>query len=197
MNYIKLYDILWQTKNAGPSPDNNRRTEIYFAGCMKARQGNPCKNCFNPKLWFNDNNINLAPEAVVDDLDKHNIPKYVTIVGGEPTDQIDGLVDLITILKSRGYHIMLFTWHTYDWIVKEMGYVNLRKIDILVTEPYLEEERIYNASLNDGIHNAIGSGNQEIIVNRGNNNFDRHFARDVKELKLDYSNILKVVMKEK
>lgn len=194
MNYIKLYDILWQVKNAGPSPDNNRRTEIYFAGCNKALQGNPCKHCFNPSLWRNDKSNNLAPQDIVDNLDRHNIPKYVTIVGGEPTDQLPGLIDLITVLKNRGYHIILFSWRSYDWIAKEIGLINLRKIDILVTEPYIEEYRIYDTNLDDGVHNVIGSGNQEVIINNGTDKFDIYKAGQLKSLLLDYSNKLKVVM---
>lgn len=164
MSSVKLYDILWRVKNAGPSPDDNRRTELYFAGCQKALSGDPCKNCFNPSLWDGSKNIPLNPVEIVDQLDRQNIPKYITIVGGEPTDQLEGLVELISILKKRGYHIMLFTWHKFKWIKEMFGRVNLKNIDILVTEVYVEEQRIYNTDLDDGVHNVIGSGNQRIIT---------------------------------
>lgn len=190
MNSVKLFDILWRVKNAGPSPDNNLRTELYFAGCQRALSGNPCKNCFNPKLWNSSKNIPINPVDIVNNLDRQNIPKYITIVGGEPTDQLEGLVDLISVLKERGYHIMLFTWRSYKWLKEEIGNINLKKIDILVTEPYDETMRIYDTSKDDGIHNVIGSGNQEIYYK------DKMFkAQDVECMKLDFSNKLEVKLK--
>ena len=50
MNKIKLFSVNWSTTTAGPSPDSNQRIEIFFFGCERATKGNPCKNCFNPKL---------------------------------------------------------------------------------------------------------------------------------------------------
>lgn len=196
MSSVKLYDILWQVKNAGPSPDDNRRTEIYFAGCQKALSGNPCKNCFNQDLWCNLNSIPLNPVDIVDQLDKQNIPKYVTIVGGEPTDQIEGLIDLITILKNRGYHIMLFTWRSYEWVKDMIGRINLKKIDIMVTEPYIEEFRIYNTALDDGIHNVIGSGNQKVITSLDKTEPFIIEAAKINNMTLDINNNLKIVVKE-
>lgn len=191
MNSVKLYDILWRVKNAGPSPDDNRRTELYFAGCKKALSGNPCPNCFNPDLWDGSKNYPLNPTDIVDNLDRQNIPKYITIVGGEPTDQIDGLVDLVTVLHDRGYHIMLFTWRSYDWLKEQIGLINLKKINIIVTEPYVEKFRIYDTSKDDGLHNVIGSGNQEIYIYR-NGKTEKYLAGEIKYLKLEYNNILKV-----
>ena len=163
MTTIKLHDILWQTKNAGASPDNNRRTELYFAGCQKALSGHPCKNCFNPTLWDNQLHIPHDVTEIVDVLDMHNIPKYITIVGGEPTDQLEGLKELIPLLKERGYETILFSWHDPEWIIKHLGYQLINDLSYVVCGPYEEEHRIYDTSKDDGIHNVIGSDNQIIV----------------------------------
>ena len=163
MATIKLHDILWRTKNAGASPDNNRRTELYFAGCQKALSGNPCKNCFNPTLWNNKNHIPHEAREIVDVLDMHNIPKYITIVGGEPTDQMEGLKELVPLLKKRGYEIVLFSWHDPEWIVWQLGDCVLKDLAYVVCGPYEEAHRIYDTSKDDGIHNVIGSDNQIIL----------------------------------
>ena len=163
MATVKLFDVLWRTKNAGASPDDNRRTELYFAGCRKALSGYPCKNCFNPALWDDTYNIPHDTTEIVDALDRHHIPKYVTIVGGEPTDQKEGLVELIDELYRRGYETVLFTWHDVFWIRMNIGIDTLKKIAYAVCGPYVEEERIYDTSRDDGVHNVIGSGNQVII----------------------------------
>lgn len=163
MAVIKLHDILWQTKNGGASPDNNRRTELYFAGCRKALSGNPCKNCFNPTLWNNEKHIPHTPQEIVDVLNMHQIPKYITIVGGEPTDQEEGLKELIDLLWMQNYEIVLFTWHNTDYLLQHFGRQLFRKIAYAVCEPYDETCRIYDTTKDDGVHNVIGSANQQIV----------------------------------
>ena len=163
MAQIKLHDILWRTKNAGASPDDNFRTELYFAGCQKALSGNPCKNCFNPTLWNSNSHIPYDVKEIVDVLDMHNIPKHITIVGGEPTDQLEGLKELIILLEERGYEVILFSWHDPKWIIKHIGYFLLKKLSYVVCGPYVEEFRIYDVLKDNGVNNVIGSGNQIIF----------------------------------
>lgn len=162
MATIKLHDILWRTKNGGASPDDNRRTELYFAGCRKALSGNPCKNCFNPTLWDNRNHIPHETKEIVDVLDLHKIPKHITIVGGEPTDQEEGLKELVPLLAERGYEVVLFTWHDAAYLIRYFGFDLFKQLAYAVCGPYDETCRIYDVSKDDGIHNVIGSANQVI-----------------------------------
>ena len=197
MATLKLHDILWEVKGAGPSPEDNRRTEIYFAGCQKALSGNPCKNCFNPQLWSNKNNIPINVKDIIYNLEAQKIPKYITIVGGEPTDQLEGLLELIFILKEKDYHIMLFTWRSFSWLYDAIGPEYMRKIDILVTEPYDENYRIYDSSKDDGIHNAIGSGNQEIYISQPNGKCEYYKAEYISSIQVDKDNNVIVRLIEK
>lgn len=174
MAQIKLHDILWQTKNAGASPDDNRRTELYFAGCRKALSGDPCKNCFNPALWDSRTKIPHEVTKIVDVLDMHKIPKHITIVGGEPTDQLEGLKELIPLLKQRGYETILFSWHAPDWIIEQLGYGILNDLSYVVCGPYEETRRIYDTSKDDGIHNVIGSDNQIILAKWDKDHFHEY-----------------------
>ena len=48
---LRIFDIKWQVKTAGPSPNENKRIEVFLLGCDKAMQGNPCKGCFNSVTW--------------------------------------------------------------------------------------------------------------------------------------------------
>ena len=93
----------------------------------------------------------------------HHIPKYVTIVGGEPTDQLEGLKELIIMLHERGYEVILFSWHDPKWIKNKLGYKLLSKISYAVCGPYVENLRIYDTSKDNGINNVIGSSNQIIF----------------------------------
>ena len=88
MEKIKLYGVKWDVDTAGPSPDSNKRTEVFFFGCNRAMQNNPCKGCFNKALWDNSiATITHTPESIVNNIKLHASNKYVTIGGGEPTDR--------------------------------------------------------------------------------------------------------------
>ena len=160
---ISMFDIRYRIKNAGPSPDSNRRTELYFAGCKKAASGSPCKNCFNQALWEPQNVLKKTPEEILDCLERHNIPRYITIVGGEPTDQLEGLLEFGRLAKFKGYHIILFSWHNEEWLRKNLK-EGLNYFDIIIPGEYKESLRIYNEEIDDGLHNAVGSSNQWVWV---------------------------------
>lgn len=156
-----MFDIRYRIKTAGPSPDNNKRTELYFAGCAKASSGNPCKNCFNPSLWIKGKSITRDAADFVECLERHAVPKYITIVGGEPTDQIEGLVEFGKLAKAKKYHIILFSWHNIEWLKENLQDARYY-FDIIVPGEYREELRIYDEKKEDGLHNVVGSANQFI-----------------------------------
>lgn len=160
---ISMFDIRYRIKNAGPSPDDNRRTELYFAGCRKAACGSPCKNCFNPMIWQPKNTLIKTPTEFLDCLERHNIPKYITLVGGEPTDQLEGLLGFARLAKEKGYHIILFSWHDKKWLEENLK-DGAKCFDIIVPGEYREELHIYNEEKDDGLHNAVGSANQSIWI---------------------------------
>lgn len=160
---ISMFDIRYRIKNAGPSPDDNRRTELYFAGCRKAASGSPCKNCFNPMIWQPENTLMKTPAEFLDCLERHNIPKYITLVGGEPTDQLEGLLEFARLAKEKGYHIILFSWHDKKWLEENLK-DGAKCFDIIVPGEYREELHIYTEEKDDGLHNAVGSANQSIWI---------------------------------
>lgn len=178
---IRLFDIHWETDTAGPSPNNNKRIEVFLLGCNKAIQGKPCKGCFNSITWdkskaeWSWDPIELA-DMVNEGCDPNN--KYVTIGGGEPTDQIDQLIPFVKRLKEHGFHIMMYTWKDLQSLIKlptlyfgtmdkEIEEVNkyrelLKHLDIVVDGEFKQDECLYQQELGDGMLSSIGSGNQKI-----------------------------------
>lgn len=188
---IAMYDIRYDIETAGPSPNNNLRTELYFAGCNKALSAEgPCRGCFNPMIWHRERGLVKTAQEFLDCLNSHKIRKYLTLVGGEPTDQKNGLVEFGRIAKADGYHIILFSWHSKEWLEENLGDAVL-DFDIIVPGEYRASERIYDESRKDGIHNMIGSGNQLIWLPASGYCFK---AADVFSLKLDDNNILEVTL---
>lgn len=104
---INLYDYRINIRTAGPSVQDNLRSELYFAGCRKAEEGDPCRGCFNYELWQREQGSQISIQAIVDRLEDMCSVKSVTIVGGEPTDQLEGLIELCKLLKKYNYHILV------------------------------------------------------------------------------------------
>lgn len=168
---MKIFDVNWHAVTAGPSPDKNQRTEIFLLGCEKAMSGNPCKGCFNKATW----DASLAkyehdPKDAALNAIKFSPNKYVTIGGGEPTDQIEDLLVFTKILKEHDYHIMMYTWRSlYDIIEGKYGdifksqFIQLiQQIDILVDGEFIPEQKLYIHDSPDGLFGSVGSGNQII-----------------------------------
>lgn len=203
---IKLFNVDWATNTAGPSPFNNERTEVFFKGCKKAASGNPCPGCFNTALWSDDTDKEHKPEDVAQKIIKYAPNKYITIGGGEPTDQLDDLVTLVKSLHEAGFHILMYSWQKLQDMLKcekDMLYLDLlMHMDILVDGQYIAEERCYDDSNHgDGLLNSVGSGNQvvwdlrtsnvnqqETNVNKMSNHnywsFSGYHVRDINKLEL-------------
>jgi anaerobic ribonucleoside-triphosphate reductase activating protein len=160
---LVTFDIKWRTDTAGPSPDNNMRTEVFLLGCKKAQQGNPCKGCFNSVTWdIGKAEHSRDPLEIADFIIKNAPNKYITIGGGEPTDQIDYLIPLVKKLKENDFHIMMYTWRKIELLgIDNTNHAKvLNYIDILVDGEYKEEQRVYQQDLGDGMLSSIGSANQ-------------------------------------
>ncbi len=108
--------------------------------------------------------------------------KYVTIGGGEPTDQIDQLIPFAKRLKEHGFHIMMYTWRNLEHIrntpvytltdeqnkhidtfkIKSKIKEILKYLDIVVDGEFKQDECLYQQELGDGMLSSIGSGNQVV-----------------------------------
>ena len=175
---LVTFDIKWATDTAGPSPDNNQRTEMFLLGCKKAQQGNPCKGCFNSVTWdIGKAEHSRDPQEIADFIITNAPNKYITIGGGEPTDQLEHLIPLVKSLKEADFHIMMYTWRKVEYSLAPGSYpidcndmkypVNhssfnelLKYLDIVVDGEFVAKERLYQEELGDGMLSSIGSGNQ-------------------------------------
>ena len=176
---LKVFDIKFDVTTAGPSPNNNKRIELFLLGCDKAMRGDACEGCFNRRLW----DSNLAEFSCdVESLANWIIERtpenerYITIGGAEPTFQIDHLIPFCKMLKSAGFHIMIYTYrellHEFNISNKQYNTPNkipvskwialLENIDMIVDGPFIQELRMYKEDEGDGFLSSIGSGNQRI-----------------------------------
>lgn len=219
MNRLKLWSVTWETTTAGPSPFDNNRTEIFLFGCERAKLGNPCKGCFNSQLWDSSRaEKDYSVAEVVAQIIENAPNKYVTIGGGEPTDQMESLIELCEGLKLAGFHIMVYTWksmkHIFEGIYPQSMEITMQvaeterqfkrlltNIDMLVDGQFVLEERMYQENGTDGLFNSVGSGNQIVWDVRTFNNsssgiMDGHAMRDLDALFVKENGDLVYIVKD-
>lgn len=135
-----------------------RRSSVLFQYCPLN-----CKNCYVPHLHSNEAGALISVEKLADLLLDNEFERDgVTILGGEPFAQADGLNALVKALRLRNCpHIVCYSGYTLE-ILREkvvrqsaIGEV-LSDIDILIDGAYVE-------SLSAGAGLWTGSGNQRVI----------------------------------
>ena len=83
----------------------------------------------------------------------------ITLHGGEPLDQADGLIDIVDLLKKNGFSVILFTGYNK----KELKGTQLavwNKSDLIVCGRFIEEKKNLYMQFR-------GSTNQRVITHKG------------------------------
>ena len=135
------------------------RYSIYVSGCEKH-----CPECHNPQSWDFNNGCELTDdvmESIKSDYKQNPLLNGFTILGGEPFHprNRDGLVKLITGLRSLTTDIWIYTGYTLEELLAEedarVVFV-LSRTHILVDGPYKKELKTTDEPF-------IGSSNQRLI----------------------------------
>ncbi|MGI8424151.1 MAG: 4Fe-4S single cluster domain-containing protein [Chloroflexota bacterium] len=135
-----------------------RRSSVLFAGCPLA-----CAGCWVPHLHAAEAGaavpVGRLAELVLDPTHSRD---GVSLLGGEPFAQPDGLLALVIALRARGGgHILAYSGYTYERLramAADQPAIGaaLEQIDLLVDGPYVE-------ALAGSAGPWTGSGNQRVI----------------------------------
>ncbi len=98
INYYE-YCIVENEHLYGPG----KRTLLFVQGCSIH-----CKGCVNRHLWSFGCGKDAKTEEIVDFCLENKV-EGITLHGGEPLDQPDGLYPLVKELKAKGFTVILFT----------------------------------------------------------------------------------------
>ena len=152
------------------------RATLFVTGCS-----HHCYNCFNPEYWDhiagNEFTKDVA-ETLVNYL-KHPQVSGLTILGGEPFENVDGLIDFIkTYLKDqewfRNKDIWCYSGYTLDQIINDPNKRKLLElVDVLVDGKFVD-------SLKDPSLKFRGSSNQNIYkIKHVNNHLSANFYTEL------------------
>ncbi len=149
---LRVFRIYHNSVVEGPG----RRSVLQTSGCPIR-----CPNCFVPETHDVDGGVAMKVSEVIERLlDPQGAPRDgVTILGGEPFLQPEGLLALIQSLKRRDQHITLYTGYTLEDLANRNDRT-IRRIleltDILIDGPFVKE-------LSDNASEWVGSTNQRIV----------------------------------
>ena len=151
------------------------RSCVWLQGCHIR-----CEGCFAKDLWESEGRLLYTPDDLMSKVP--STAEGITILGGEPFEQEEGLSLLLELAWDKGLSTIVFTGYTLEDIqTKENKTVHsiLSHIDVLIDGPYIESLKSFDVPL-------IGSKNQRFhfLTNRysmndfGNNKYEVRISKN-------------------
>lgn len=141
------------TEAEGPG----RRFAVWVQGCALR-----CPGCCNPELFAREGGVTVPVRELAAALraarDVHRI-EGLSVLGGEPTDQLPGVAALVHEARALGLGVLVFTGRTLDEVRTLPGSAELlASVDTLI-------DGRFEASRREppGGRRWIGSANQRIV----------------------------------
>lgn len=154
MAYLNLAELRLNTEAEGPG----HRIAIWVQGCKRG-----CPGCCNPEMQplqarhiVSVDNLTMRLER---QLRQHPEIEGISLLGGEPVLQAEGLAPLAAWARKRGMTVLLFTGFLYEELKNHPNrYIQalLANTDLIVDGPFLESQH-------DTSRSFIGSANQKVI----------------------------------
>ena len=131
-----------------------KRLLLFTQGCSIR-----CKGCINSHLWNFGEGTDATTEEIVSLCEADDI-EGITLHGGEPLDQAEGLLEIAKFLKLKDKTVILFTGYTYKELSLKSQRALWRISDIVVSGRYDESKRNIYLQFR-------GSTNQKIYCHEG------------------------------
>ena len=91
------------------------RSVLFFQGCSRG-----CPDCHNQNINNKEGGLLTSVEEMVSFLKKNCHNKKLTISGGEPLEQPEGLRCLMSALKDEGFDLCLYTGFDRKFVPPEI-----------------------------------------------------------------------------
>ncbi|MGE0545842.1 MAG: 4Fe-4S single cluster domain-containing protein [Kofleriaceae bacterium] len=130
---LRVHAIEPRSRANGPGV----RFVVWVQGCTLG-----CPGCFNPTTHDNAGGHLIEVDELARQLDAAP-GEGLTISGGEPLQQIDGVIALLDVARQLGRSTLMFSGYTIDEI-RELprGGDVLARLDVLVDGRYVAGERL-------------------------------------------------------
>lgn len=144
---MNLNRIAARTRTEGPGI----RFAIWTQGCSRH-----CQGCMSPHTWSFAPHLELSVENLLKQISESNGIEGITVLGGEPFEQADELLKLLSGVREMGLSSIVFTGYTLaELSVKDSVCAKiLQNLDVLVDGEYVASLRSFDVPM-------IGSSNQK------------------------------------
>lgn len=163
MTWLNIAKIIDATEAEGPG----LRTAIWTQGCLKR-----CQGCCNGEFLRIKPATIRTIEEIIERIEYNQINyniEGITLLGGEPFIQAEGLSMVASSCQKLGLSVMIFTGYMLDELVEQSfkGSINLLKYtDILVDGEFdinqIEEKRNWVGSKNQMFNYLTSRYSEEI-----------------------------------
>ncbi len=165
--HLKIHKYIPTSEVEGPG----KRFVLWVQGCSIR-----CENCFVPHTWNIDEGKDVSVHELYTIISSYkNEIEGITVFGGEPFDQVEGLYNLVKKVKENTkLSVMIFSGYTYEHLKRRQDKYNqllLDLCDIFVDGPYIEK-------LHDLSRPWSGSSNQRYFF------FTNRYEKLAKELNI-------------
>lgn len=143
---MNIANIQTQSNIYGPGT----RFVIWVQGCSLR-----CPGCWNRQMWDSTPKVLYSIEELLEQINNTSDIEGLTILGGEPFEQYEEVLDLCFGVQHLGLSIMLFTGYEMEELKDRSQTEILEIVDILITGRY-------DKNLRTTQHQWIGSTNQTI-----------------------------------
>jgi anaerobic ribonucleoside-triphosphate reductase activating protein len=144
--HVRLHAFEPASRANGPG----LRAVLWFQGCTLG-----CAGCFNPETHPPNDGFEADTESLARDILSLRAIEGVSISGGEPFQQPEALLDLLSRLRRSALGILVFSGYTLEQIrAQALGPEILNRLDVLIAGRYV-------AALHLG-RGLLGSANQKL-----------------------------------
>ena len=128
------------------------RSVIWVQGCTLA-----CPDCFNPLTHdVNDEVESVAVQDLVAWVISNNVDG-LTISGGEPFQQSEGVLELSRLVREAGLNVVVLTGLTKAQVLSRFSQgVLTSSVDVVIAGPYVASRHL--------AHALRGSTNKEYLI---------------------------------
>lgn len=136
------------------------RTTIFITGCT-----HKCDGCFNKEYQSFESGqewTEAQTNEIIENLKDSNV-SGLSILGGEPFQNADGLLEVVLAVKKAGIQKDIWIWSGYTYeVLLELGKKDRAILDLLNECNVLIDGR-FEESLKDLSLKYRGSSNQRVI----------------------------------
>lgn len=123
------------------------RNVIFFQGCNRH-----CPGCHNPSTWAIDAGWEVDIDILIKIIIVNTPMRKITISGGEPLLQLQGLIALTRKLHQKDFNLAVYTGENLDEVPRLLlSYIDYIKIGE------------FRQNLQTSVKPYIGSSNQRFI----------------------------------